>query len=288
MSGYERGEYRRDGLRLVYRAYPSSGGGLPLLCLHGLTRNATDFDDLARWQAPFRPVVAPDLRGRGASEWDGNWRRYHPGTYVEDLLALIEHRQWSRFVLVGTSLGGLLSMMLAQRLPRSVAAVVLNDVGPELAPAGMARIASYAGVASEVRHWNDAAARCHVAFGPALPEFDEADWLRFARRTYREDATGVPREQADPMIGAALREGVGFGFDGWALFAALRDIPTLAIRGALSDLLSPGTFARMAQEKPDLQQLEVPNRGHVPLLDEPACVDGIGRFLERVDAAASA
>lgn len=269
-----------DGLRLYYRDYPAAEPGrLPVLCLPGLTRNCRDFESTALRLQRTRRVLSPDLRGRGRSQYDPQWRNYHPGTYVADLARLLADAGVERVVLLGTSLGGILSMILSATAPRVPAAVILNDIGPEVAPEGLQRIAAYVGRSGPVRSWQEAAAQMRATYGLAMPDAGDDDWLAFARRSYTE-VDGVPSLDVDPGVGEAVRAAPsGAAPDLWPLFAALKAVPTLAIRGELSDVLSVATFDRMAAEKPDLQRLTVARRGHPPLLDEPECIASIDRFL---------
>jgi len=269
-----------DGLRLYYRDYASAGSPrLPVLCLPGLTRNSRDFETVAPRIARTRRVLCADLRGRGRSQHDPKWQNYHPGTYLADLAQLLADAGAERVVLLGTSLGGILSMLISATQPKVVAGVVLNDVGPEVAPEGLQRIAAYVGRHTPVTSWADAAEQARATYGLALPGLGDDEWLAFARRSYTE-VDGVPRLDMDPMIGEAVRAAPAAAApDLWPLFAALKPVPTLAIRGEISDVLSVPTFDRMAAEKPDLECLTVPGRGHPPMLDEPECVAAIDRFL---------
>lgn len=272
-----------DGLRLYYRDYPAPvPGRLPVLCLPGLTRNCRDFESTALRIQRTRRVLSPDLRGRGRSQHDPNHLNYHPGTYVGDLAMLLEDAGVERAILLGTSLGGILSMLIAAGMPQVPAGVILNDVGPEVAPEGLRRIAQYVGRHAPVRNWAEAAAQTRDTYGLALPDLTDDDWLAMARRAYIE-VDGVPRLDMDPRIGDAVRAApAGAAPDLWPVYAALRPLPTLAIRGELSDVLSVATFDRMQSEKPDLLRLSVPRRGHPPLLDEPECVTAIDEFLARL------
>jgi pimeloyl-ACP methyl ester carboxylesterase len=278
-----------DGLRLYYRDYtaPSSEPGTwraTVLCLPGLTRNSRDFETLARHlQAGQRRVLSPDLRGRGRSQYDVNWRNYHPGTYLADISLLLADAGTACVVIIGTSLGGILGMLFAAARSESLAGLVLNDIGPEVAPEGIARISGYVGRGAAVESWDMAAAHARATNGIAFPEATDADWLAFARRTYVE-ANGTIRPDMDPMIGEAVRAApAGAAPDLWPLYAALARVPVLAIRGELSDVLSVATFDRMQKEKPDLRRFSVPRRGHAPMLDEPGCVEAIDAFLAAVD-----
>ena len=272
-----------DGLRLYYRDYPAAEPGrLPVLCLPGLTRNCRDFEGSALRIQQTRRVLSPDLRGRGRSQYDPNFMNYHPGTYVGDLARLLADAGVDRVILFGTSLGGILSMLIAAGTPRVPAAVILNDVGPEVAPEGLQRIASYVGKHAPVRSWQEAAEQMRSMYGVAMPDAGDADWMAFARRSYSE-VDGMPVLDVDRGVGEAVRAApAGAAPDLWPLYAALKPVPTLAIRGALSDVLSAATFDRMQREKPDLQRLTVARRGHPPLLDEPECVTAIDECLAKL------
>jgi pimeloyl-ACP methyl ester carboxylesterase len=269
-----------DGLRLYYRDYPATEPGrVPVLCLPGLTRNCRDFEATALRMQRTRRVLSPDLRGRGRSQYDPNLMNYHPGTYLGDLARLLAQAGVDRVILFGTSLGGILSMLMAAATPAVPVAVILNDVGPEVAPAGLQRIASDVGRHAPVHNWREAADQMRAMYGVALPDASDADWMAFARRSYSE-VDGVPVLDVDRGVGDAVRAApAGTAPDLWPLYGALKPLPTLAIRGELSDVLSVATFDRMQREKPDLRRLTVARRGHPPLLDEHECVAAIDAFL---------
>ncbi len=273
----------KDGLSLYSRVYEGTGSlAGSVLCLPGLTRNGKDFEDLALHLSPRYRVICPDLRGRGLSAPDPVWQNYHPGTYLADLADLIAGLGVQRLAVIGTSLGGLLAMLLPAFLPGIVSGLVLNDIGPEIDPVGAARIKAYAGKLLPVRSWDEAVAQLRIVFGAAWPGLSDDTWARLARRSYREESTGTPILECDPKVGEALRAAPAPPGDLWPLWASLETLPVLAIRGALSDILSASTFARMEREKPDLVSLTVAARGHVPLLDEPECLAAIDVFLGRV------
>jgi len=270
-----------DGLRLYYRSYPASQPGwLPVLCLPGLTRNSRDFAALAEHLSARHEVLAADLRGRGLSAWDPDSSHYQLSTYVQDAWSLLDSRGVKRVLVVGTSLGALMGMTLATR-PDRIAGVVLNDAGPELDLLGLARIAGYVGKLPAVSTWAEATAQTRSVNLAALPDLTEAQWLEYARRNYRENAAGVPVLDMDPQIAAGFKKPPTGPLQMWPLYEQIKRVPMLVIRGALSDLLSAATVERMAREKPDLEQLTVANRGHVPLLDEPECLEAIDAFLAR-------
>ena len=271
-----------DGLVLFYRDYAADRPGTPVLCLPGLTRNSRDFEDLAPHICVTRRVLAPDLRGRGFSARDPDWRNYHPATYVRDVFTLLDHAGIGRVIVIGTSLGGIIAMGMAAREPARLAGVVLNDIGPEIAPAGLARISAYTGRLPPVRSWEEAVAQTREIYGQWWPGLTDRQWLTMARRAYREGEDGIPRLDIDPAIGTALREAGPQRGNPWAAFDALRDMPTLVLRGACSDVLSEETLAKMRQRKPDLVTVTVADRGHVPLLNEPESLDAIDQFVRKL------
>ena len=271
-----------DGLRLYCRIYPPKApGGLPVLCLPGLTRNSRDFALLAAHLRPLYEVLAADLRGRGRSDWDTDPAHYQIPTYVRDVWALLQSRALDRVVVIGTSLGALIGQVMAALQPAKIAALVLNDAGPEVDPAGLRRIAGYAGKLPPVSSWDEAAAQAKSVYGLALPDLTDAEWLDYARQGYREDPQGRPVPDMDPAISKAFSAPSAAPADLWPLFAQIKSVPMLVIRGASSDILSAATVERMAREKPDLETLTVANRGHTPLLTEPECLTAIDDFLAR-------
>jgi len=276
-------EYRfesHDGLPLFSRVYGGPAAAAPVvLCLHGLMRNGCDFGQLAvRLSARYR-VIVPDVRGRGLSARDPNFRNYQIPVYLQDLTTLLTHLGAARVAIVGTSMGGLMAMVLAATAPQWVTAIVLNDVGPEVDPVGLERIRRYAGKAAPVRNWAEATAQLRLTYSVAWPGLSDERWEELVRLSYRENAQGLPEVDADPGIGELLRETSAAAPDLWPLWSALARVPMLAIRGALSDVLSASTLERMGRSHPDLKTLTVANRGHPPLLDEPECIAAIEKFL---------
>jgi pimeloyl-ACP methyl ester carboxylesterase len=284
MSAHPNDHFYRsaDGLKLYCRIYPAlRSGGVPVLCLPGLTRNSRDFVALAEHWQEQREVMTADLRGRGRSEWDDDPSHYRLPTYVEDVWSLLASRSLDRVMVVGSSLGGLMGMVLASMRPAAITGIVLNDAGPELDPKGLRRIAGYAGKLPPVSSWAEAAAQTKSVYSIALPGLTDADWLAYARRGYRENADGIPAPDLDPKISQALEAPPVATVDMWPLYARIKAVPMLVIRGASSDILSAATVARMIHEKPDLEHITVANRGHAPLLDEPECLAAIDAFLDR-------
>ncbi len=273
-----------DGLKLFYREFGSDNSGLPILCLAGLTRNSRDFEDVcARLGERYR-VLALDLRGRGFSDWDPNWRNYNPQTYADDVLGLLDKLGIDQIVLLGTSLGGLISTVLSYNHPERVAGVMLNDVGPEIASEGLERIKGYVGLLGPVTNWDEAAEQAKLINSIAWPDLPDEEWHRIARRLYREDGAGVPRLDMDPMIGEAARKVGATLTDPWVLFEGLNDIPAMVLHGETSDILTMDIVERMLEKKPDLEHVLVPGVGHVPLLNEPVAEQAIDAFLDKVQA----
>jgi pimeloyl-ACP methyl ester carboxylesterase len=271
-----------DGLRLYCALRAAQHpDGLPVLCLPGLTRNSRDFDALAaRWSWQHE-VLAADLRGRGRSAWDSDPMRYELSTYVRDAWTLLDSRRIDRFVVIGTSLGGLMAMTMAAMEPRRAAGVVLNDIGPEIDPTGLRRIAGYVGRLPAVNNWDEAIAQTKSVYGPALPGLTDDQWSDYAHRGYRENDNGIPVPDMDPGIAEVFRRPPAGDRDPWPLFRRLTAVPMLVIRGGSSDILSLDTLNRMIREKPDLSHVTIAQRGHAPLLDEPECLIAIDRFLMR-------
>ena len=269
-----------DGLKLFYRDIGDSNSpNTPVLCVPGLTRNSRDFIDLAEHLSADRRVICPDLRGRGFSDYDPNYKNYQPVTYVADVIKLLDDLGIDKVVWIGTSLGGIMAMVAALRSPERLAGVVLNDIGPVLAEAGLNRIKSYTGKLPPVTSWQDAIDQAKQVYGDSLRGIDDERWVDLVRRNYREDENGIPKPDMDPKIGDAMRESGGTIADPWPIFEGLIPIPTLALRGAHSDLLDEETFEEMGKRKPDLIRVTVPDRGHTPLLDEPVCLEAIDAFV---------
>lgn len=272
-----------DGLTLHARDYaPAQEKGLlPVICLHGLTRNARDFEALAPWIAGHnRRVLAVDVRGRGLSDRDPGVSYWLP-TYAEDVRQLAEGLGIDRAIFVGTSMGGLITMELAASAPNLVAAAVINDVGPVLAAEGLARIGSYVGNAPVFDSWAEAEAYLAHQNADALPHYRSDDWARMARRMFRE-ADGRVAADYDPAIAAAFGTGP-LPADPWDRWHGLADgRPLLLLRGGLSDLLARADATRMVTGHDDARLREIPNVGHAPMLDEPEALAAIGQFLDEL------
>ncbi len=268
-------------LTLFARIYP--GDGVPLLLMHGLTRNSADFEPLIKHLAGRYRLIVPDQRGRGASQYDPEPANYRPDVYVADMFALLDGLNIRRAGLIGTSMGGLMAMIMGAVQPERVSSIVLNDIGPRLEPTGISRIQSYVGGGAALSSWEEAAERCAAINAEAFPDFGPADWLGFARRTCTVDGAGHIALAYDPAISESMK-GEQPGTvppDLWPLWDTLSAIPALVLRGAISDLLSAETVKEMAaRHKGPFAAVEVPRRGHAPLLDEAAALDAILPFLQ--------
>jgi pimeloyl-ACP methyl ester carboxylesterase len=270
----------RDGLRLHYRDYPGPAGALPVVCLHGLTRNARDFEELAPQLARDRRVIVPDFRGRGLSDYDPIPARYAPPTYAADILQLLELLEIESATFIGTSLGGLVTMAIAAFAPQRIAGTVLNDVGPELEREGLDRIRGYVGRPAFFRNWKEAADSIAERNGALHPRYRHADWMKMARRLCREEAGGVIFDYDLAIAQNVLASASAPQADAWPYFAALASSPLLVLRGELSDLLSAETAARMVESHPDARLVTVADVGHAPDLLEPEALAAIHQLLE--------
>ncbi len=276
-----------DGLRLHARDYAGSmDRQLPVICIPGLTRNSRDFDALAQWlSARGRRVLALDLRGRAGSE-RGKPSRYRPPVYAEDVLALMRDQSMPRAVFIGTSLGVLVTMIVATKQRGAVASAVLNDAGPEVSRQALDRIAAYAGKPVAPMSRESAAAYVQRIGQAVYPRYGQADWEASVDRMFRQDDDGLWVLDYDPAIVRSanpwmlrlLRPLL------WRAYRTLaRGAPTLLLRGESSDILTRDLAMRMAAVSPNVQLTEVPGVGHAPSLSEVQSRDAIGAFLERVD-----
>ena len=278
-----------DGLSLFARDYAPGPGVArpPVIAIHGLTRNSADFEAIAPLLAQRgRRVLAVDVRGRGLSDRAPDPMTYMPDVYARDVLALMEQAGIDRAVFVGTSMGGLITMALTAIRPKAVVAAILTDIGPEVAPEGLARIAAYSGQPVEIGSWADAAAYAKRINSLAFPHFADADWEAFARRIFRQQPDGEIALDYDPDIAVPIRAAGAKALvpNLWPMFRRLaKKKPTLLVRGAASDLLSADIAARMKKAAPTMAYVEVPGIGHAPMLDEAEAKAAIFEFLAEVD-----
>jgi len=276
-----------DGPRLHYRDYAPVGEvrGVPVVCLHGLTRNVKDFEDLAPQIAAMgRRVIVISMRGRGRSDSDPQTDRYQPLIYAIDVVSLLEEIGLDKAVFIGTSMGGIISLIIASQNSALFSAFVLNDIGPEIAQSGLDRIMSNVSNRDPAKDWNEASERTRTDNVETFPNRldDTAYWMDLARKTWVENETGQLVYDYDPAIFDQMGGDEPLP-DLWPFFEALKPIPTLVVRGGITDLLSPDTLAEMKRRKPDLETVEVPDVGHAPMLTEPEAWSAIQGFLQSVD-----
>ncbi|WP_420142039.1 alpha/beta fold hydrolase [Sphingomonas sp.] len=283
MAAWQDGWWRTaDGLRLHFRDYPGDSRRAPVLCIPGLTRNARDFEGVAARLAGKRRVLAVDLRGRGLSDRAIDPHSYVPAVYLQDLLALIAAQMLEPAVVIGTSLGGLLAMLLGLTARGCLAGVALNDVGPELGEEGMARIRSYVGRDVRFADWDEAARAIADNHAGGFPDYGPGDWSTLARRLCRQRADGTIVFDYDLAIAEPFKQPQG-AFDLWPAFETLHGLPAVLIRGERSDILSAATAAEMVRRVPTMELVTVPRVGHAPTLDEPESVAAVDRLLATVD-----
>jgi pimeloyl-ACP methyl ester carboxylesterase len=274
----------RDGLRLYARDYPHAEPRATILCLHGLSRNSADFAQMCETLNDEYRLIAVDQRGRGKSAYDPNPENYNPLVYSRDMFDLLDHLGLGQVIVIGTSMGGVISMVMGSMDNTRFRAVVLNDIGPVIDPSGLARIRAYVGQLEPVNTWADAEAQVAATNAIAFPDYSAAEWGRFARNVYREDENGRPVIAHDPAIAGSLRDRADAPAvpDLWPAFDVLSDVPILVVRGETSDILAPGCVTEMRRRRPDLEAVEISGRGHAPMLDEPAAIAALRNFLARV------
>jgi pimeloyl-ACP methyl ester carboxylesterase len=257
-----------------------------VVCLPGLARTVADFEALSPTLATSRRVIALDSRGRGRSDYDPNPANYNLGIELADLVHVLAALEVAPAIFVGSSRGGVLTMLLAATNPATVAAAVLHDIGPVIEPEGVARIKSYVGKLPQPHSFEEGSEILHRLFAVQFPSFTMTQWLGAAQRTWRV-SNGRLTLSYDPNLMHALAD---FELERppsplWNEFDALSRVPLLVIRGANSDILSTQTAALMHAHHPDMELIEVPDQGHVPLL-EGNLIRRITDFVSRCDEVA--
>lgn len=262
-----------DGTALHYL---DEGQGLPLLCLSGLTRDIQDFDYVAPHLTDLR-LIRMDYRGRGQSDWAD------PSTYTipqeaQDALALLDHLGLPKAAILGTSRGGLIAMALAAGAKDRLIAVALNDIGPDIAPTGLEVIKNYIGRNPSWKTVEEAVEK-RAAVMAGFANVPESRWREEVAHLYKVTPNGLQIPYDPKLRDAVLSAGAQPVPDLWPLFDAMAGLPLCALRGANSDLLSAETFAEMQRRRPDMIAAEIPDRGHIPFLDEPEALDALHRWL---------
>lgn len=277
-----------DGIRLHARLYPGPAGSEaapPILCMPGLARNARDFEALAPHVARSRPTIVIEFRGRGESAFAKDPMTYVPLTYVQDVVGLLGELKIDRFAAIGTSLGGLVTMLMAASLPGRLVGAVLNDVGPELQAAGLERIRDYIGAGGSQPTWMHAARAAAELNQAVYPRYEIHDWLRLTKRTHRLTTEGRIVTDYDKQIAAPLRMPGDAAIDLWPAYHALGDIPLLVLRGELSDILARSAAEKMVADLPRARLVEVPQVGHAPTMDEAEALAAIDIWAAELPAA---
>lgn len=266
------------GLNLFYR---DEGEGLPLLCLAGLTRDGRDFDFVAPHLKGVR-LIRLDYRGRGQSDW-GPHETYSIPVEGRDALELLDHLGIAKAAVLGTSRGGLIAMVLAASAKDRLLGVALNDIGPEIAGPGLKVIEGYLGRLPPQKTLAEVALRrAEVMTG--FVGVPESRWLEEAERLFVQTADGLELTYDPKLREAVLGGAVQPAPDLWPFFEALAGLPLCALRGGNSDLLTPECFAAMQQGRPDMISAVVPDRGHIPFLDEEESLEALGRWLSMLGA----
>jgi len=266
-----------DGLRLDYR---DEGAGPAVLCLPGLTRDLRDFEELAASLHNVR-LLRLTPRGRFGSDWDANHLNYNIPAEAADVVAFLDFLGLDKVVIIGTSRGGLQAMVIAATAPNRLAGLVLNDIGPELAPGGLGRIMDYLGVAPKAESLDALVSALNSNMAAAFPDLSEAKWQSLAQRWFDIRPDGVHLTYDPKLRDAVLAQSAQPAPDLWPLFDLLPS-PLAVVRGENSDLLTAETLAKMQAKRPSLIAAIVPNRGHVPFLDEPESLAAIHAVLEQL------
>jgi pimeloyl-ACP methyl ester carboxylesterase len=280
-----------DGLRLHVREYGHADSpALPVVCLPGLTRTAADFDALAPALAhskPRRRVIAIDSRGRGQSEYDANPKNYNVGVELADVVAVLNALEIKQAVFIGSSRGGILTMLLAAAHLETIAGAVLHDIGPVIETEGVSRIKSYVGKLPQPQNLEKGAEILRGLFAAQFPKLTAMQWLGAAQRTWKLE-NGKPVLTYDAALAETLAD---FDIERplpplWKEFDALARVPVMVIRGANSDIISADTVAAMRARHPDLESIDVPDQGHVPLLEGAELLRRINSFVLKCERAA--
>lgn len=290
-----------DGTKLYARIYPNRNGNMAecvdtsgstgeksdvtLLCMHGLTRNSKDFDGIAEALSQHYSLIVVDQRGRGKSSWSDP-STYTPMIYMRDMFKLLEALKKSEVMVIGTSMGGIIAMLMAATKPKLIKGVVLNDVGPEVDKSGVEKIKGYIGKNRSVPSWEMAETCCQSSYGGGFPEYTDKDWKTFARRLYTEKSKTEIVLDYDPAIDDVVKNNASSTVppDLWSLFHSLDNKPLMVVRGENSDILSAQCLKKMLSGNTHSisRGLTVRNRAHAPMLDEEESKRAILEYLTAV------
>ncbi|MEP2102967.1 MAG: alpha/beta hydrolase [Parasphingorhabdus sp.] len=272
-----------DGLKLHYRDYPSAGSKTPIICVPGLTRNIRDFEHLGQWMNGDRRIVMINLRGRGDSEYAKDSATYSPKSYVADIVKLMDEIALPNAIFFGTSLGGIVTMLMGSMHPDRVAGALLNDIGPEIDQRGLDRIGESVGQGRSFDTWAHAARDLAETSGHIYPDYNLKEWIGFAKKLYRMNSSGRIKLDYDMKISEPFESKGGGNEAIWKMLESLKDLPTLILRGELSDLFSDATARKMMEILEQGEFVTIARVGHAPSLEEPRSLDAIAALLQRVD-----
>jgi len=272
-----------DGLKLHYRDYPGDESKAPIICIPGLTRNARDFAHLGEHLDGKRRIIMINLRGRGESEYAKDSSTYNPKQYVADILKLMDELNLPKAAFFGTSLGGIVTMVLASANPGKVAGALLNDIGPEIDTKGLERIGSYVGQGRSFETWAHTARDMAADSSDIFPDFSLNDWIAFSKKLYRMNSSGRIKPDYDMKIAEPFDSKGGGSGALWKALESMKSTPALVVRGAISDLFSEKTAREMLEVLEQGELVTVPRVGHAPTLEEPSALDGINALLQRID-----
>ena len=268
-----------DGLSLFYS---DTGHGRPLLCLSGLTRNLDDFDFVSPHLSMFR-LIKLDYRGRGRSDWAADYKTYMVPREAADALELLNHLNIDKTAILGTSRGGIIAMYLAHIAKDRLSAVALNDIGPELQSTGLDDIFAYLGRPPAAKTLEEAA-RMRAAHSPGFEHVPIERWRAEAANLYVETPLGLDLRYDSKLRDAVIEQQAAMpNPDLWPLFKALDGLPLALIHGVNSDLLSAASVEKMQAYRPDMILAKVPNRGHIPFLDEPQALDALDKWSKLIE-----
>lgn len=272
-----------DGLELHCRDYPGDDAKTPVICIPGLTRNVRDFAHLGDWLNGERRIIMVNLRGRGESEYARDSSSYNVKTYVADIISMMDELNVPKAIFFGTSLGGIITMVIASMHPERVAGAMINDIGPDVDQRGLDRIAEYLGQGRSFDTWAHAARDLAEINKEIFPDYKLKDWIAYAKKLYRMNSSGRIKLDYDMKISEPFDDKGGDNAALWRALGSLQDVPTLILRGDLSDLFSEATAHKMLGKLNKAELVTVPQVGHAPSLEEPSSLDAIAAFLQRVD-----
>lgn len=266
-----------DGLKLYYT---DIGEGVPVLCLAGLTRTTADFDYVTPFLDNVR-LIKMDYRGRGASDWDPAWQNYALPIECRDVIELLNHLRLDKVAIIGASRGGLNAMGLAASAKDRLIGVALNDIGPVIDPEGLTFISGYLGRNPAAKTHAEAAQAMQKTY-TGFQDVPQSRWLEEAQKHFRQTPNGLEITYDLKLRDAIEALGAQAAPDLWPYFDALQGLPIACVRGENSDLLSADTLSEMQRRRLDMISVTVPNRGHIPFLDEPEAVEALQTWIEKL------